>query len=236
MTESEQFACATSGLSQGKPDFFLRRLSHFAPFDCIGKCSPAVRRSRSPLSLWRFLLFLPHLPAVDSENQPPQDRARNAGHPLFHLQILTLCLIFSVSCAVGSCGILCRPHRPRPLRPPACRRRISRPFRPMRRRRGRRLRSFTSTCSVCSRSSSSFATTCRPRCPKFASADRSSPPVFSLLGRSVLRPSIVCRRPTRRQLLSGGGRVVRALCGKIAQKEQEEGNSAAMVGVFVLPE
>lgn len=33
-----------------------RRLSHFAPFDCIGKCSPAVRRSRSPLSLWRFLL------------------------------------------------------------------------------------------------------------------------------------------------------------------------------------
>ena len=59
MTESEQFACATSGLSQGKPDFFLRRLSHFAPFDCIGKCSPAVRRSRSPLSLWRFLLCSP---------------------------------------------------------------------------------------------------------------------------------------------------------------------------------
>ena len=38
-----------------RPKVFGRRLSHFAPFDCIGKCSPAVSRSRSPLSLWRFL-------------------------------------------------------------------------------------------------------------------------------------------------------------------------------------
>lgn len=54
--ESERFVCAVLGLSQRKSENFGRRLSHFAPFDCIGKCSPAVRRSRSPLSLWRFLL------------------------------------------------------------------------------------------------------------------------------------------------------------------------------------
>lgn len=54
--ESERLVCAVLGLLQGKPENFGRRLSHFGPFDCIGKCSPAVRRSRSPLSLWRFLL------------------------------------------------------------------------------------------------------------------------------------------------------------------------------------
>ena len=57
---------------------FGRRLSHFAPFDCIGKCSPAVRRSLSPLSLWRLLLCSsPSLPSTaKTDRRKTERRAR----------------------------------------------------------------------------------------------------------------------------------------------------------------
>ena len=98
----------------------------FLSADCHILPPSIVLVSVAPLCVALLVAFFPILPPPCRRQRTYRSKTERE-RPLFHLQILTLCLIFFFSCAVGSCGILCRPHRPCPLRRPSRRHRRSRP-------------------------------------------------------------------------------------------------------------